>query len=68
MAEKQLISTIKYVAASKPSFFLSEVLPYLDNPLPVHELFTIISPQLPALALTAKKIGSDFEITRMHPA
>jgi len=67
MAEKQLISIIKYVAASKPSFFLSEVLPYLDNPLPVYELFAIISPQLPALGLTAKKTGNDFEITRIHP-
>jgi hypothetical protein len=56
MAEKQLISTIKYVAALKSAFFLSEVLPYLDEPMGVHELFCIISPKLPALGLTAKKI------------
>jgi hypothetical protein len=29
MAEKQHISTVNYVAASKPAFFLSEVLPDL---------------------------------------
>lgn len=68
MAEKQLISTIKYVAALKPTFFLSEVLPYLDEPIAVHELFYIISPKLPALGLTAKKIEGDFEISRIHPA
>jgi len=42
MAEKQIFSTIKYEAASKPAFFLSEMLPYLDTPLAVHELFCII--------------------------
>ena len=68
MAEKQLVSTIKYVAASKPAFFLSEVLPYLDKPLAVHELFYIISPKLPALGLMAKKIEGDFEISRIPPA
>ena len=68
MAEKQLISTIKYVAALKPTFFLSEVLPYLDEPIAVHELFYIISPKLPALGLTAKKIEGDFEISRIHLA
>ena len=68
MAEKQLVSTIRYVAASKPAFFLSEVLPYLDEPLAVHELFCIISPKLPALGLMAKKIEGDFEISRIPPA
>ena len=40
----------------------------MTTPLPLHELFTIISPQLPALGLAAKKTGSDFEITRIRPA
>jgi hypothetical protein len=68
MAEKQLVSTIKYVAASKQAFFLSEVIPYLDKPLPVHELFSIISPKLPDLGLRAKQIDGDFEIIRIPHA
>ena len=68
MAEKQLISTIKYVAATKPAFFLSEIIPYLDEPLPVHQLFSIISPELSALGLMAKKGKGDFEIIRIPPA
>ncbi len=55
MAEQQLISTIKYVAATKPAFFLSEIIPYLDEPLPVNQLFSIISPKLSDLGLMAKK-------------
>jgi hypothetical protein len=68
MAEQQLISTIKYVAATKPAFFLSEIIPYLDEPLPVHQLFSIISPELSALGLMAKKGKGDFEISRIPPA
>ena len=68
MAEKQLISTIKYVAATKPAFFLSEIIPYLDEPLPVPQLFSIISPELSAMGLMAKKGKGDFEIIRIPPA
>jgi hypothetical protein len=68
MAEKKLISTIKYVAAIKPAFFLSEIIPYLDEPLPVHQLFSIISPELSAMGLMAKKGNGDFEIMRIPPA
>jgi hypothetical protein len=68
MAEKQLISTIKYVAATKPAFFLSEIIPYLDEPLPVHQLFSIISPELSDMGLMAKKGKGDFEIVRIPPA
>jgi hypothetical protein len=68
MAEKQLISTIKYVAATKPAFFLSEIIPYLNEPLTVSQLFTLISPELSALGLTAKKSKGDFEINRIPPA
>ncbi len=65
MAEKQLLSTIKYIAASKPAFLLSEVLPCLDDTLTVPELFSIISPRLPALGFVARKVKGDFEITRI---
>ena len=68
MSENQLISTIKYVAATKPAFFLSEIIPYLDEPLPVHQVFRIISPELSALGLMAKKGIGDFEIIRIPPA
>jgi hypothetical protein len=67
MAEKQLVSTIKYIAASKPVFFLSEILPYLDDPLPVLELYRILSPSLPSLGLTAEKIKGDIKIIRIPP-
>jgi SAM-dependent methyltransferase len=68
MTEKQLISTLKYVAATKPAFFLSEIIPYLDEPLPVHQLFSIISPELSDMGLMAKKSKGDFEIIRIPPA
>jgi len=68
MAEQQLISTIKYIAAIKPAFFLSEIIPYLDEPMPVNQLFRIISPELSALGLMAKKGKGDFEISRIPPA
>src|SRR5512135_183749 len=68
MAEKQIISTIKYLAAAKPVFFLSEVLPCLDDPLNVPDLLQILAPRLPALGLRAKKINGDVEITRIPPA
>jgi hypothetical protein len=65
MAEHQLISTIKYVAATKPAFFLSEIIPYLDEPLPVQQLFSIVSPELSTLGLMAKKGKGDYEIMRI---
>ena len=68
MAEHQLISTIKYVTATKPAFFLSEIIPYLDEPMPIQQLFSIISPELSALGLMAKKTNGDFEIMRIPPA
>jgi SAM-dependent methyltransferase len=68
MAENQLVSTIKYVAATKPAFFLSEIIPYLDEPLPVHKVFSIISPKLSELGLMAKKGDGDVEIVRIPQA
>jgi hypothetical protein len=60
MAEHQLISTLKYVASTKPVFFLSEIIPCLDDPLPVEDLFGILSPKLSALGLRAKKSKGGF--------
>jgi len=67
MAENQIISTIKYVAATKPAFFLSEIIPYLDDPLPPDQLFGILSPRLSGLGLMAKKVREDFKIVRITP-
>jgi predicted O-methyltransferase YrrM len=67
MTEKQLISTIKYVSGTKPVFFLSEIIPYLDEPLPLNRVFTIISPKLPGLGLVARNVAGDVEISRIPP-
>jgi len=68
MAGKPLISTIKYVAGTRPSFLISEIVPYLDAPLPVDEIYRIIAPDLPGLGLTATRRDRDVEIRRLPPA
>ena len=68
MTEKQLISTIKYVSGTKPSFFLSEVIPYLDEPMPLQQIFILLSPKLKDLGLIAKKAGGDYEISHLLPS
>jgi hypothetical protein len=68
MTDKQLISTIKYVAGTKPVFLLSEIVPYLEKKHTVEKLFTFITPRLDELNLVAKKVGDDYEISRRVPA
>jgi hypothetical protein len=68
MTDKQLISTIKYVAGTKPVFLLSEIVPYLEKKHPVEKLLTLITPLLDELNLVAKKVGADYEISRRVPA
>ncbi len=68
MVENNLIPTVKYMAAIKPAFLLSEIIPYLDEPLPVHEMFSSISPKLSDMGLAAKKIKGDYKITKIPPA
>jgi hypothetical protein len=68
MTDKQLISTIKYVAGTNPVFLLSEIVPYLEKKHPVEKLFTLITPRLDELNLVAKKVGDDYEISRRVPA
>jgi SAM-dependent methyltransferase len=67
MADRELISTIKYVAGTKPVFSLSEILAYLEEPLTTEQLFSAISAELPKLGLMAKKTGQDFVISRIPP-
>jgi SAM-dependent methyltransferase len=68
MVKNQLVSTIKYVASIKPAFFLSEIIPFLDEPVLVNELFSIISPELSDMGLMAKKSKGDFQIVRIPPS
>ncbi|MGA2121973.1 MAG: small ribosomal subunit Rsm22 family protein [Methanoregula sp.] len=67
MAGKPLISTVKYVAGTRPVFRLSEIIPYLDEPVSVDEIYRTISPELSRFGLTAKKLDGDFEISRALP-
>ncbi|MDD1694878.1 MAG: class I SAM-dependent methyltransferase, partial [Methanoregula sp.] len=62
MAGNPLISTIKYVAGTRQSFLLSEIVPYLESPLPTDEIYRVIAPDLPRLGLTATKRDGDVEI------
>jgi SAM-dependent methyltransferase len=68
MTDKQLISTIKYVAGTRPVFFLSEIVPYLEKEYPAGTLLTLITPLLDQLNLVAKNVGGDYEISRRVPA
>jgi hypothetical protein len=67
MNEKQLLSTLKYIAGTKPVFLLSELVTYLDEPLPVPQLVAMLSPKLPAMNLSMKKAGRDYAISRILP-
>jgi hypothetical protein len=69
MADKQLLSTIRYVAGTKPVFTLSEILPYLEEgtPADIEDLFRQIAGDLKGLGLVAGKKGGDYEISRLSP-
>ncbi|MFA4876107.1 MAG: small ribosomal subunit Rsm22 family protein [Methanoregula sp.] len=67
MADKEILSTIRYVAGTKPVFRLSEITAYLNEPLSVEDLFTRVSASLAGLGLTAQKKGRDYEISRISP-
>ena len=68
MTEKQFISTVKYVASTKPAFLLSEIAVYLDEPRTVDEMYAALLPHLSDLGLTAKKSDNDYEISRLLPS
>ena len=67
MVSKQILSTIRFVAGTKPVFHLSEIIPYLEESLSVEDLFKGISPELERLGLVARKKGGDYEISRYSP-
>ena len=55
MAAQQFLSTVKYVAGTKPSFLLSEIAAYLDEPLTVGQMYGALRPHLAGLGLTCTK-------------
>ena len=67
MTGKQFISTVKYVAGTKPAFLLSEIAVYLDEPLTVGQMYAVLQPHLAELGLVAKKTGEDYTISRLLP-
>jgi hypothetical protein len=67
MPDKQLLSTIKYVAGTKPVFRLSEIIPYLDEPRTVDEISRVLAGKLAKMGLVAKRVGGDVEISRFVP-
>jgi SAM-dependent methyltransferase len=67
MTEKQFVSTVKYVASTKPAFLLSEIAVYLDDPQPVEKMYAALLPHLAELGLATKKIDHDYEISRLLP-
>jgi SAM-dependent methyltransferase len=64
MNTREIVSTAKYLASTKPSFLLSELCTYLSKDIPLHKLYRTLSPHFGALDLTATKTGSDYKITR----
>jgi SAM-dependent methyltransferase len=68
MTDTQLISTIKYVASTRPEFLLSEIANYLDEPQTVSRMYIAIQPHLRQLGLLATKVGGDYELSRIVPA
>jgi SAM-dependent methyltransferase len=67
VTEKQILSTIKYVAGTKPVFLLSEIAVYLDAPQSAGQIYAVLRPHLKEFGLAAKKCGEDFEISRVLP-
>jgi Predicted rRNA methylase len=68
MDEKQLVSTVKYVASARPAFKLSEIAAYLEEPATVDQIHAALLPHLDALGLVITKTGGDYEARRMVPA
>ena len=68
MAEKQFLSTVKYVAGTKPAFLLSEIAAYLDEPLTIGQMYVTLQPHLSELGLVIQKTGEDYTISRLKPS
>ena len=68
MDEKQLVSTVKYVASARPAFLLSEIAAYLDEPATIDQMYAALLPRLDDLGLEMTKTGGDYEVRRSMPA
>lgn len=68
MDEKQLVSTVKYVASAQPAFFLSEISAYLDKPATADQMYAALLPHLDTLGLEMTKTGGDYQVRRSVPA
>jgi hypothetical protein len=67
MSDKQIISTIKYVASTKPLFRLSEIIPYLEEPRTIEEIWSVLEDKLTRMGLVAKHVSGDVEVSRFIP-
>ena len=67
MDEKQLVSTVKYVASARPAFMLSEIATYLDEPATPDQISEELRPHLPTLNLGIEKTGDDYRVFRVLP-
>jgi len=68
MAAQQFLSTVKYVAGTKPAFLLSEIAVYLDEQQTVGQMYAALQPHLAGLGLAAQKTGEDYTISRLLPS
>jgi hypothetical protein len=68
MAANRFLSTVKYVAGTKPAFKLSEIAAYMDEPLTVGQMYEALQTHLPGLGLVANKTGEDYTISRLMPS
>lgn len=64
MADSEILVAIKKISGKRPVFLLSEIIPYLDEPLAVDQIFSAIAKKLPGLGLLAKKTGNDYTISQ----
>jgi SAM-dependent methyltransferase len=64
MNTREIISTVKYLASTKPAFLLSELRTYLSHNIPLPELYRSLAPSLEMLDLKATKTDNDYKITR----
>jgi len=68
MDEKQLVSTVKYVASARPAFLLSEIAAYLEEPATIDQMYAALLPRLDDLGLEMTKYGEDYQVRRSVPA
>jgi len=66
MNTREIISTAKYLASTKPAFLLSELRTYLTSDVPLTELHRTLTPHLHRLGLAASEVDGDYKISRIE--